>query len=598
MARTDNDIEDLELFHSLDAALPDDRRMNNPFCYEPDELTMKAVTELCRHLPEQPAEGKMWGVLVVEKDGKAGFVNAYSGQLSEADEALVEPVWRGCPAVFDYLSPDGYFKVHEREITAINHDIALLADNPEYLSLKERREELRQTAWRAIADKQRTMREAKEARRKRREEGPLSAGEQAKMTRESQFLKAEVHRAKVHFRELLSSVEGDISIHERKIDALRRRRGMLSDRLQSWLFSQFVLVNALGERKSMPDVFRDYYASSAAVSPSPALSALPGQLMRPHDGQRWFSLPSGSGECCEPKMLQYAYLHGMKPLRIASFWWGPGLGNEVRRQGCFYPACSGRCKPILDWMLRGLDVMANPLEAVAHQNLKIIYEDDYLAVVGKPSGMLSVPGKSRRESVVSVLADRWKGRCVPLVVHRLDMATSGLMVVAKDRRTQRLLRHQFEAREIEKEYEAIVDGTVTPQNIDRETERNKPFQSCLHHGDGNGSAWDGIISLPLSPDLLDRPRQKVDIPDGKEATTLYRILNTSGGETRLRLRPLTGRTHQLRVHCSSPLGLDAPIKGDMLYGKPSRRLFLHACRLSFVHPVLGRRMTFTLPAEF
>lgn len=598
MAQSDNNIKNLELFHSLDAGLPDDRRMNNPFCYEPDALTMMAVRELCSHLPEHPAEGKMWGVLVVEKNGKVGFINAYSGQLSETDEALISPEWRGCPPVFDYLQPDGYFKEHERDITSINHDINLLSANPEYIALKQKRMQLQNIAGRIVAEKQKAMREAKEARQKRRESGSLSASEQAEMTRESQFLKAEVHRAKVYFRGQLSSVERDIAVYEQKAEALKQRRSMLSDRLQSWLFSQFVLINARGERKSMPDVFRDYYTATDAMRPSAVLSASSAHALSFQSMEYSRSMPSGSGECCEPKMLQYAFLHGMKPLRIASFWWGPVLGNEVRRQGCFYPACSGRCKPILAWMLQGLDVLANPLEEEVHQKLKIIYEDDNLAVVGKPSGMLSVPGKSRRESVISILAGRWEGRCVPLTVHRLDMSTSGLMVVAKDRCTQRLLRHQFEVRETAKEYEAIVEGVVSPQDIKEQSGKHIPFRSLLHADVEKGDVWDGIVSLPLSPDLLDRPRQKVDFPNGKEAITLYRILEAGNGETRLRLKPLTGRTHQLRVHCASPLGLNAPIKGDMLYGKPSRRLFLHACRLSFVHPVIGKRMTFTLPAEF
>lgn len=586
-----NHIDEIRQFHPLNAPVPSDCRLNNPFYYKPDALTLQAVKILQSHLPATPVEGKMWGILIVEYHGEVGFLHAYSGQLNDADAAAVSIEWRGCPAVFDYLQPDGYFKTHEDEITAITNEIDRLQGDAGYQHLKSRREALQLTARQTIDVRRQAMADAKVRRHERRAAGALSPDEEAAMTRESQFLKAEVHRAKVHFRGLLTSADNAISVYEQKIEALRRRRSMLSDRLQSWLFSQFVLLNAKGERKGIPEIFRDYYASTSAVSSSTSPRASAGV---PRQG----FIPSGSGECCEPKLLQYAYLHDMRPLRIASFWWGPSLGADVRRHGNYYPACSGRCKPIMSWMLQGLAVAENPLEEDVHQKLKIIYDDANLTVVGKPSGMLSVPGKSHRESVCSVLAARWQGRWTPLTVHRLDMATSGLMVVAKDRRTQRLLRRQFENREIEKEYEAIVEGVVVRPALNGKGEQKSFGAKAVSVHKDDDEAWDGVISLPLSPDYLDRPRQKVDFRGGKEATTKYRVLNTSDGETRLLLHPLTGRTHQLRVHCASPLGLNAPIKGDMLYGQPSRRLCLHACRLSFVHPVLGRRMTFTLPAEF
>lgn len=221
-------------------------------------------------------------------------------------------------------------------------------------------------------------------------------------------------------------------------------------------------------------------------------------------------------------------------------------------------------------MLRGLDVKPDHCENRAHQSLKIIYEDDYLTIVNKPSGMLSVPGKDEKESVVSILADKYHADGYP--VHRLDMDTSGLLIVARDAETQRELRMEFENREVEKTYEAIVIGHI--------------------------SIMKGRINLPLSANLLDRPRQMVDPVNGKEAVTDYEVIAESNGETRLRLHPLTGRTHQLRVHCASPQGLNAPIKGDRLYGSPADRLYLQARRLSFVHPENGRRMTFTLPPDF
>ena len=532
------------LFHKLDGSQPDDRTLNYPFHYVPDALTMAAVGELQSHLPASPAEGKMWGVLVVDNHGQLGFLNAFSGQIDDRTLHSIDEEWRGCPPVYDYLQPDGYFKTHEAVISDINKRISELSDSAEYHCKVAEYEDLRREADDEISHRREVMSEAKARRDARRREGVLSADEAKAMERESQFLKAEVHRAKVLYRDKLAAMAKDVENYSREIAALKRRRSLLSDHLQAWLFGKFILLNGRGERKAMPDIFRDY-----------------GTVC-----------PSGAGECCEPKLLQYAYLHGMRPLRMASFWWGPAPGGELRRNGHFYPACGGRCKPILSWMLQGVDVAGNPLTARTVHKLRIIYDDSYLTVVDKPAGLLSVPGKDDAESVVSILAKRWDGT-EPLVVHRLDMATSGLLVVAKDKTTQRLLRREFEERRIDKEYEAIVDGAVAGEK--------------------------GTVDLPIGPDLLDRPRQKVDFANGKEAHTEYEVIATNGRSTRLRLKPLTGRTHQLRVHCASPEGLNAPIRGDSLYGHyDGGRLCLQARRLSFVHPANGRKMTFTLPPDF
>lgn len=544
--------DSLKLFHPLNATAPQDMRLNNPFYYKPDDLTMAAVSELQKHLPQKPREGKMWGVLVVELNGNIGFINAYSGQIGEKMLSEIGKEWAGCPAIFDYLQPDGYFKQHENEITALNRQIEFLESDSKFLHLKKELADLRQKANDKIEEKRAVMLEAKAKRHERRRSGVVTDGESVEMECESKFLKAELHRAKQHYRKLLHAKEEEIGGDVQKINSLKRRRSLMSDHLQAWLFSQFVLLNGNGERKALPQIFTEYYERNNI------------------HGRR--VCPSGAGECCEPKLLHYAFFHGMRPIRMASFWWGPSLGNEVRRHGQFYPACSGRCKPILEWMLKGLKVMSNPLEEQNHQTLKIIYDDEYLAVVNKPEGMLAVPGKSGRESVISILTERWRGKSEALPVHRLDMATSGLMIVAKDADTQRKLRCEFENRSVSKEYEAIVEGIVKVSS--------------------------GTIRLPIMADPMDRPRQRVDMERGKESVTFFQVLSVDNGETRLRLIPHTGRTHQLRVHCASPLGLDAPIKGDMLYGKSAGRLYLQARRLAFTHPATGRKMSFTLPPDF
>lgn len=562
------------IFHPLDAAMPKHTALNNPFFYNPDGLALAAASELQAHLPAAPAEGKMWGVLVAERHGEVGFIAAYSGQIDGRADAALDGGWKVCPPVVDYLEPGGYFKMHEREITQINHEIEDLRQDKDYLLAKGDYMRLQADADEEISRRKLTMQEAKADRDRRRASGSIGDEELKEMTRQSQFLKAEVHRAKARYRKLMAEARQAVGPYEDKIGSLRRRRKLLSDHLQAWLFGQFRLLNARGESKPMPDIFSDYYQKN-----SPALLKNPSANML---------CPSGAGECCEPKLLQYAFSHGMRPLRMATFWWGPAPADRLRRHGNFYPACSGKCKPILAWMLQGLDVDPNPLDGQPDGDFKIVFEDEWLAVVDKPAGMLAVPGKGHRASVVDLLAEMWKGKCRPMAVHRLDMDTSGLMVVAKDALTRSRLQRDFENRKIEKEYIAIVERELHTAASDKE-----PIDPELTYMPATGK-----IRLPLSADPMDRPRQFVDMAGGKEATTKYTILSAGNGETRLLLSPKTGRTHQLRVHCAAPLGLNAPIKGDTLYGKPSDRLYLHAARIAFRHPATGQLMALTSAPDF
>lgn len=326
-----------------------------------------------------------------------------------------------------------------------------------------------------------------------------------------------------------------------------------SRRLQDWLFEQYIVVNGRGERRSIRQIFAD----------------------------RGLVPPGGTGDCAAPKLLQYALSNGLKPLAIGEFWYGASPSREVRRQGAFYPACTGKCGPLLGYMMQGVDVEPNPLESDAHWHLEepvVRYEDGSLIVVEKPAGMLAVPGRPvpgvppRRS-----LQDWLTGFCAETVLacHRLDMDTSGLMVFAKKPETQSALQQQFEHREVTKAYLALVTAA-------------EPDQASLKPGDG------GKISLPLAPDWYDRPRQRVDPDCGKPAVTEYKVLQVEpDGNTLLRLIPYTGRTHQLRVHCAHPAGLGRPILGDRLYGgSQADRLMLHASYLSFRHPAEGRRLTF------
>lgn len=318
-----------------------------------------------------------------------------------------------------------------------------------------------------------------------------------------------------------------------------------------WLFHQYRMLNARGEVKDLVDIWQDYHTSPRLRKKYP----LP---------------PGGTGDCCAPKLLQYAYSQGLKPICMAEFWWGPSPKSEVRHHGQFYPACRGKCKPVLTWMLQGLDVDPNPEEnSIPRQEMEVIYEDDVLAVINKPSGLLSVPGKIDDYSVATLAQERWPES---MPVHRLDMGTSGLMIIAKQKDVYVPLQEQFVKHTVRKRYIALVEGIVKEPK--------------------------GRITLPLIFDPLNRPRQMVDYQRGKSAVTGYEVLSTEGGRTLIALYPHTGRTHQLRMHCAHPDGLGCPIVGDELYGQKGERLCLHCDQIEFAHPVTGERMSFELPNPF
>ena len=334
----------------------------------------------------------------------------------------------------------------------------------------------------------------------------------------------------------------------------------LSQQLQLWLFDQYRFLNAHGERKDLLHVWQDYHCS-------------------PRIRNRYPLPPGGTGDCCAPKLLQYAYSNGLKPLCMAEFWWGPSPrtcdeSGLIRQHGQFYPACRGKCKPVLTWMLQGLDVDPNPEEqGLPKLDITVVYEDDTLIVIDKPSGLLSVPGRIGSHSVATILNSRYPGS---LLAHRLDMWTSGLMVAAKNRDAYRHLQQQFSDHTVRKRYVARLDT------------------SYLSHPTSHILPPKGTISLPLLSDPLNRPRQVVDYERGKTAITDYQMLSPDC----VALYPHTGRTHQLRMHCAHPDGLGCPILGDELYGRPADRLYLHAELLELTHPVTARRMRFEQPAPF
>ena len=568
-------------FHPILSEHPLPARFNNPFDYEPDALCRAAVKQLQADFPIEPIEGKMYGVLIVERNGEVGYLQAYSGQIADEGEDFV-------PAVFDYLQPDGYFKIHEAEITQLNQKIVQLKASTAYRQALDNLKKIQQEAEKAIEEARRVMQGAKFLRDKRRKEAFISEAERNEMTRQSQFLKAELQRKKKAYAEQITAAQTVLNSYQEQIIAWKRERKMKSDRLQRWLFSQFSLLNARRERKNLLDIFRDYYLKNSPARTKAAHITSVNTAERAAKESLAASLlpPSGAGECCEPKLLQYAFFHGYKPISMAMFWWGPSPKTEIRQHENYYPACNGKCKPILEWMLEGIGVdnkecdrTNNETETVPSEGLKILYEDDYLTVVVKPSGMLSVPGKGCQPSVYSILSKRWKGKSDAFMVHRLDMATSGLLVVARTSEVHKALQVQFIGRTVKKKYVALLPLSILDKQLPAK----------------------GRIELPLSPDPDNRPRQRVDRTNGKLSITEYRLIGktTYGKEAleavKIELYPLTGRTHQLRVHCAHPDGLSTPIIGDNLYGQRAERLWLHAEHLEFTHPITQERMSFDTP---
>ena len=540
----------LHRFTTSISDIPLPERFTYPFCYTPHPLCVMAAEEVQHYLSKQSewqeelSQGKMFGVLIVQtEDGSIGYLTAFSGILAGKN---IHPYF--VPPVYDLLQPQGFFKIEEENISAINRRIRRLEEDKKYIDLRSNLTQTTQSAQDALSIAKIQLKEAKDKRELLRKTGQLNAKEEAELIRESQFQKAEYKRLERSWKDKIASLQVEAGNWEKQIQELKAERKVRSAALQQQLFEQFRMLNYRGEAITLCDIFEQ------TVHKTP---------------------PAGAGECAAPKMLQQAYLHHWKPIAMAEFWWGNSPKNEVRYHGYYYPACKGKCEPILRHMLQGLEVEANPMQQEAEQGnekLNIVYEDQWLLIINKPAGMLSVPGKERQTSIYDLARKAYPEADGPMIVHRLDMATSGLLIIAKDKKTHQHLQAQFKNRSIRKKYIALLDGIV-PED-------------------------EGTIELSLCPNPLDRPRQMVDTQYGKPAITYYQVLERTDKYTRIALYPHTGRTHQLRVHAAHPSGLHCPIIGDELYGKKDKRLYLHAESIEFTHPVNGQSMCITEKADF
>ena len=596
-------------------ALPE--KFTYPFHYTPHPLCVLAAEEVKEYIAsrkewqEELASGKMFGVLIVQTDNgitnneenQIGYLAAFSGNLGGKN---LHPYF--VPPVYDLLQPEGFFKIEEEQISAINIRIRELENSGSYLNSKEKWKIETEQAKAVLNQAKAELKMAKEAREIRRQSSPeLSEEEQASLIRESQYQKAEYKRLEKEWKKRLEELETEVRHFDIEIERLKTERKERSAALQRKLFEQFRMLNALGEVKDLYTIFEQ------------TIQKVP---------------PAGAGECALPKLLQYAYLHQLKPLAMAEFWWGDSPKNEIRHHGYYYPSCKGKCEPILQHMLQGLEVDENPLLNPVHEEeeLEIVFEDEWLLVVNKPVGMLSVPGKAEdRDSVYHRLKKKYPEATGPMIVHRLDMATSGLLLVAKTKEVHQDLQAQFANRSIKKRYVAVLDGTII--KTEKETKPiaekailiAKETVSTKKTAKAERTGRTGRIELPLCLNPLDRPRQMVSRKHGKEAITEYQIIsesekNTSESEntfnesnridesersinesrkyTRIIFYPLTGRTHQLRVHAAHPEGLGCPILGDELYGKKADRLYLHAEYIEFRHPIYGDILCIQKEADF
>lgn len=523
--------------------------MTDPFRYSPHPLVIEAGRKTVERISRSPelekefSKGKMIGVLIY-RDPKAptgtGHISAFSGNVDGRN--MIEGF---VPPIFDLLEPDGHFKKGEAELDQLNRNIESLEESPEYTDLKNRLLKALESSHEDLSAIRARMSESKQERDHIRSES-TDADLLEQLVRQSQFEKAELKRKKIEWNSLIEDIRNGIESYEATIRRMKKERAEKSDHLQKWIFSQYVVHNACGENRSIGEIFEE-----EGLTP-----------------------PGGTGECAAPKLLEYAYRNGLEPLAMGEFWYGRSSDTAVRTHGNFYPSCTSKCGSLLKFMMKGLDI---DKEEPILPPPSIIHMDDSIMIVSKPSGMPSVSGLNGIRSLEEELHPYG---VIP--VHRLDMDTSGLMIFARNETAAENLRRQFEEHTVRKTYLARLQPGAA-------------YSSALSNGD------EGEIRLPLSPDYDERPRQKVDNIQGKDALTTYRILSTNqDGSTDIELHPYTGRTHQLRVHCAHPMGLARPITGDRLYGGCSSlhtrtaasRLYLHAFQISFTHPDSGDLITF------
>lgn len=538
-------------------------RFTFPFYYQPHPLCLLAVEQLQEYLETQSdwqhnfgfsgsaetAVGKMFGILLVQnQQGEVGYLSAFSGKIADGHQLA-----HFVPPVFDMLEPDGFFRKGQDELSQITEQIKQLAGNPLIATYKTELTAKEAAGFLAIQAHRARMITGRRDRKERRVIAQKSLNNEEflqmkhRLSKESIQQKNHLRDLKFHWGEQSQKARDNLSYFTDEITTLKRQRRDLSYSLQQRLFDNYRFLNKDGVRKNLRDVFKDTHQQVP---------------------------PAGAGECAAPKLLQYAFQHDLKPLAMAEFWWGQSPKSEIRKHQHFYAACLGKCRPILTHMLEGIDVDENPLltNPAEGKTIKIVYQDDVMVVINKPVNFLSVPGKNIEDSVYLRMKQSYPSATGSLIVHRLDMLTSGLMVIALNKDVHKKLQKQFINRTVKKRYVALLDGLL--------------------------DADEGIVDLPLRVDLDDRPRQLVCYEYGKAAKTKWQVIARNNNQTKVYFHPITGRTHQLRIHSAHINGLNTAIVGDDLYGTKAERLYLHAETLELNHPTTKALMHFQVEAEF
>ena len=539
------------------------KKFTFPFYYDAHPLSVLAAEEIHEYLENQTdfkhnfginsnsdelPVGKMFGVLIVKnKNNQIGYLAAFSGKL--ADKSLPE---KFVPPVFNMRTEGSFYIKGEAEIDAMNAELSLLKKDTDYIKTKKVNKKLHQAIADDLEHQRKKMKLSKKDRklRKKNATGILNDLEFKKLTEK---LTQESYNDQFFYKELveyyqtkIEKSDKELAFFEDRIAFLKKERKKKSNFLQQTLFSKYAFLNQQKELKSLLAIFDD-----PAIKP-----------------------PAGSGECAAPKLLNYAFANDLTPICMAEFWWGISPNSAIRKHKNYYPACQSRCKPILNHMLNGVEMEQNLLleNLSEDKKLEIIFEDDVLIVVNKPAEFLSVSGKTIQDSVYSRIKEKYPTATGPLIVHRLDMSTSGILLLTKTKEANKVLQSQFITRTVKKRYVALLNGDLSTKK--------------------------GTIKLPIRVDLDDRPKQLVDFVHGKNAETNWEIINKENGKTRVYFYPITGRTHQLRVHAAHKNGLNTPILGDDLYGKKANRLHLHAQFIEFTHPTTNKKMSFTVDADF
>lgn len=556
-------MKQFQLFKTAISEIELPEKFTFPFYYTPHVLAEIATKEVQTYLESQTdfthnfglntkvtenAIGKMFGVLVVKNNAnQLGYLTGFSGKLE--DESCPEIF---VPPVFDLRTKNSFYKKGEEEINIINAKLTALKSDETYLFLKRVVKRASKKIEDDLALQRKKMAISKKERKLRKREAGKALTAEA-LEKLSQKLEQESFNDQFFYKELVAYYiqkeaenRRELDAFEKQIAALKKARKEASALLQKTLFEKFQFLNQQKETKALIDIF-----NNPAINP-----------------------PAGAGECAAPKLLQFAFKNDLTPVCMGEFWWGISPNSAIRKHKNFYPACQGRCKPILNHMLDGIAMDENLLiqEISKDKTLATIYEDDVMLVIHKPAEFLSVPGKEITDAVYTRIKEKYPNATGPLIVHRLDMSTSGILLLTKTKEANKHLQNQFIKRTIQKRYVALLDGDLTEDK--------------------------GKITLPLRVDLDDRPKQLVCFEHGKNAETRWEVIQRENGKTRVYFYPITGRTHQLRVHAAHKNGLNAPIIGDDLYGKKQDRLHLHAEFIAFIHPTTNEKMSFRVAPAF